>query len=153
RNGGRMRETAAELGIDERSLRRKLRRLGIDRQQVRGSDEPRSRNQEGARKLTAENAESAETISSLARARRDVWAPLCVLCALCGESSLVWRVESSLTGKLTLRCAGRCKPAADEIRSRAMTSSRDRRRSPRVAIDLPIELRFTLDPAVRGRAS
>ncbi|HJZ84578.1 MAG TPA: PilZ domain-containing protein [Polyangia bacterium] len=34
-----------------------------------------------------------------------------------------------------------------------MTSSRDRRRSPRVAIDLPIELRFTLDPAVRGRAS
>ncbi|HJZ84577.1 MAG TPA: sigma-54 dependent transcriptional regulator [Polyangia bacterium] len=46
RNGGRMRETAAELGIDERSLRRKLRRLGIDRQQVRGSDEPRSRNQE-----------------------------------------------------------------------------------------------------------
>jgi PilZ domain-containing protein len=34
-----------------------------------------------------------------------------------------------------------------------MMSNRERRRSPRVAVDLPVELRFTLDPVVRGRAS
>jgi len=32
-------------------------------------------------------------------------------------------------------------------------TSRERRRSPRVAVDVPVELRFTLDPVVRGRAS
>jgi DNA-binding NtrC family response regulator len=35
RNEGRLRETAAELGIDERSLRRKVRRLAIDRRSFR----------------------------------------------------------------------------------------------------------------------
>src|SRR3989442_13860623 len=34
-----------------------------------------------------------------------------------------------------------------------MMTTRERRRSPRVAVDVPIELRFTLDPVVRGRAS
>jgi hypothetical protein len=34
-----------------------------------------------------------------------------------------------------------------------MAATRDRRRSLRVAVDLPVELRFTLDPAVRGRAA
>ena len=34
-----------------------------------------------------------------------------------------------------------------------MPSARDRRRSARVDVDVPVELRFTLDPAVRGRAS
>ena len=34
-----------------------------------------------------------------------------------------------------------------------MPAARDRRRSARVDVDLPVELRFTLDPAVRGRAS
>jgi hypothetical protein len=31
--------------------------------------------------------------------------------------------------------------------------SRERRRSPRVAVDVPVELGFTLDPIVRGWAS
>jgi two-component system NtrC family response regulator len=35
RNAGRLRETAQELGIDERSLRRKVRRLAIDRRSFR----------------------------------------------------------------------------------------------------------------------
>jgi hypothetical protein len=33
-----------------------------------------------------------------------------------------------------------------------MATGRDRRRSARVAVDLPVELRFTLEPAVHGRA-
>jgi DNA-binding NtrC family response regulator len=39
RNHGRLHASAAELGMDERSLRRKLRRLGLDRRTFRDSSE------------------------------------------------------------------------------------------------------------------
>src|SRR5262249_9552001 len=43
--------------------------------------------------------------------------------------------------------------AMNETVEGPMTTEQDRRRAPRVSVDVPVELRFTFEPAGHGRAS